>query len=158
MKTNDVNKILIVSLCNDFSKEVGNVLSQTLGMMFCDIDDLFEYELIDKDKIQQISSKEYMRERERKVMRHFASFENVVGVVGFEEFVNNTNVLQQRTLVVFVNLPKSYVEERGKAIDVIAYQDRNREIEAKVDAVVSVRKVDTKFVCEKILDVLRKTL
>lgn len=158
MRTNDADKILIVSLCNDFSKQVANILSQSLGMMFCDIDDLVAYELIDQDKMKELTSREYLAERERKVMKHFASFENVVGTTNYQYYVSNCTILSQKTLVVFVKLPKSYIKEVGDEVDVLAFDDRTEKMEAVSDFVVAVKKVDEKFVCEKIIEVLRKTL
>ena len=60
MEKENLNKIIIVSLCDKMSVEIGKTLSQSLGMMFCDVDDLVQYELIDKDMLADLTSKQYL--------------------------------------------------------------------------------------------------
>ena len=153
MKISDANKFLIVSLCDKFSAEVGNVLAHNFGMMFCDVNDLVEYELIDKDRLEEVSSASYLKAREKKVIKHFVSFENVVGSMGFDYFANNKNDIKS-TWTIFVKLPKNHVDELSK----IAYDDRNAKLQENANMTISVKKVDANFVCEKIIENLRKEL
>ena len=153
MKISDANKFLIVSLCDKFSVEVGKVLAQSFGMMFCDVNDLVEYELIDKEQLEELSSAGYIKAREKKVVRHFVSFENVVGAMGFDYFVNNKNDIKG-TWTIFVKLPKNHVDKISR----IAYEDRNVKLQESTNMTISVKKVDAKFVCEKIIENLRKEL
>ena len=153
MKINDANKFLIVSLCDKFSVEVGKALAQDFGVMFCDVNDLVEYELIDKGQLEETCSASYLREREKKVIKHFSSFENVVGAINFDYFINNKNDFK-KTWTIFVNLPKCKVDDLSK----IAYEERNEKLQALANMTIKVQKVDAKFVCEKIIDLIRKEL
>ena len=119
MKTN-FNKIVLVPLCDNFSRKIGKTLSQSLGMMFCDAKDLVEYELIDKDMLKQISSKQYMDQAEKKVMKHLASFENVVASISFDYLIHNINILKAGGMIVFLQLSKKYISEEEKGINMIA--------------------------------------
>ena len=158
MKISEINKILVVSDCVKFTKNIGKQLSQSLGMMFCDVDDLVEYELIDKDKIKEICSADYLKDREKKVMQHFASFENVVGSVDAAYFLKNSKILKKNTLVVFVKLPKSFVDCNASEIEKLSQTDRETRLQSLANATVVVRKTDDKFVCEKIIETLRGLL
>ena len=104
------NKIIIVSLCADFSKRIGKSLSQALDMMFCDTKDLVEYELIDRNTLKKISTKEYLEGAEKKVIAHIATFENVVVAIDFDYLSNNIDILNYGSLIVFLKLKKEYVE------------------------------------------------
>lgn len=158
MEENCVNKIILVSLCDKLTKEIGELLSQSLGMMFCDVNDLVEYELIDKNRIEQICSKEYLVESERKVMRHVASFENIVVAINFDYFANNQPILKKNALMLFLDVPKKFVEENAGVVAAISYDAREKTAREFADAVVSVRKTDKEFVCKKILETLRGLL
>ena len=53
MNVNKFNKIVIVSLCETFSNDIANLLSQDLGMLFCGTKELVEYELIDIQALEE---------------------------------------------------------------------------------------------------------
>lgn len=158
MSENNANKIILVSLCDKWTADVGKMLAQSLGMMFCDVKDLVEYELIDKERIERLCSKEYLVESERKVMRHVASFENVVVAISFDYFTNNQTILKKNALMIFLDAQKKYIEENAGAIAAISYDAREKTAREFTDAVVSVRKTDTEFVCKKIIETLRGLL
>ena len=158
MEGSCINKIILVSLCDKWTVEVGEFLSQTLGMMFCDVNDLVEYELIDKNRIERLCSKEYLVESERKVMRHVASFENVVVSISFDYFANNQPILKKNALMIFVDAPKKFIETNAGVVAAISYDAREKTAREFADAVVSVRKTDKDFVCKKILETLRGLL
>ncbi len=145
------NKIILVSLCDKFSTEVGKTLSQSLGMMFCNAKDLEEYELIDKDTLKEVCSKEYFEKREKSVIKHIASFEDVVVSINYDYLIHNINILQKHSLIVFLDLTKDYVKENGNIVDVIDYE--NRVVNLKNISVVNIdiEDADANLVCEKII-------
>ena len=53
-----------------------------------------------------------------------------------------------------MKLPKNHVDDLSK----IAYDDRNAKLQENSNMMISVKKVDAKFVCEKIIEELRKEL
>ena len=110
MNNRDFNKIVIVSLCDSYTKQLGKLLSQNLDMMFCDTKDLIEYELIDRNAIQALCSKEYLEASERKVIDHIASFVNVVVAISYDYLIHNIDILKENSLIVYVKLSKKYVK------------------------------------------------
>ncbi|MGN1200682.1 MAG: hypothetical protein ACI4R8_00255 [Candidatus Caccovivens sp.] len=148
------NKIVVVSLCDKFSKSVGESLSQTLGMIFCDTKELMEYELSDIKTLEKISSKEYLLNCEKKVIRHIASFENVVVSINYDYFVHNFESLKSGALAVFVKLPKNFVKENGNALDFIEYSEHSKKLQDLTQITLDIRKADINYVCEKIIEKL----
>lgn len=148
------NKIIVVTLCDKFSKSLGEKLSQTLGMIFCDTKDLVEYELSDLQALEKISSKEYLLGREKSVIKHIASFENVVVSINYDYFIHNHNILKDRALVVFVKLPKSFIKSCGDTINYIEYAEHSKTLEDLAQITVEIRKTDIDYVCEKIIEKL----
>lgn len=147
-------KIIIVSLCDIFSKDIGKTLSQNLDMIFCDTKDLIEYELIDKKAIEKFCTVEYLEYAEASVIRHISTFVNVVVSISFDYLIHSLNILKEGSLIVFVKLPKTYIKQCGEAVNEIAYQSRTKELEKLATVTVDVKKTDVNFVCEKILNAL----
>lgn len=147
MKTT-FNKIVIVSLCDDFSKKIAEKLSQSLGMLFCDTKDLIEYELIDRDALKQFSTSKYLAQAEKKVVKHIASFENVVVAINYDYLVHNFNILKNGSLTVFLKLPKSMT---NNTLSQINYASRTQELEKLATLSVGIRKTDEDFVIKKII-------
>ena len=153
MDTN-FNKIVIVSLCDEFSKKVGKTLSQDLGMMFCDTKDLVEYELIDKDALKKISTKEYLEGAEKKVLAHIASFENVVVAISFDYLANNFDILNCGSLIVFLKLTRTYVAKNCGSVNEIAYESRSAKLERFSTITLPIQFADEEKVCKKIINAL----
>lgn len=154
MEIRDFNKIVIVSLCDSYSKNLGNILSQNLDMMFCDTKDLIEYELIDKNALEQISSKKYLQESEKRVVKHIASFVNIVVSINYDYLIHNLKELKNNSLIVFVNLPKKYVKENGNIVDYLDFENRTKDLSEISNVNLNIRKIDINFVVEKIVEKL----
>ena len=158
MKNENINKIIVVSLCDRWTAEVAEKLSQFLGVMFCDVEDLVEYELLDKEKLAKVTSEKYLKESEAKVMRHVASFENVVAAISYDYYVNNLNVLKKNALTIFLNVSKKFVSEKGAVANSLAYDDRSKKLDSECDFSLKIVKNEPDFVCEKIIKMLRSNL
>ena len=149
---NIFNKIIIVSLCDEFTVRVGKVLSQNLDMLFCDTKELVEYELINRDALKKISSKEYLKNAETRVLKHIASFENVVVAINFDYLIHNFNILKSESIVVFLNLTKKFVGENGNKLNALSYEEKSQKLKEVCTISVNVKKTDENLVCNKIID------
>lgn len=154
MNGKDFNKILIVSLCDSYSQKVGKLLSQNLGMIFCDAKDLVEYELIDKDALIEFCTKEYLEKSEKSVFEHIASFENVVVAINYDYLTKNYNILKNKGLIVFLKLTKQFVKDNGNVVDSISYESRTEKLENLATTTVTTKKTELNFVVNKILEKL----
>ncbi len=154
----EFNKIVIVSLCDKWTKEIANSLSQSLDMVFCDTKDLIEYELIDRGALKKISTKEYLDDAERKVIKHISTFEDVTVAINYDYLVHNFDLLKQSSCVVFLMLSKTFVKENSDAINYLSYDKRTQELQKISNIVIPIRKTETNFVCLKIIEKLREEL
>lgn len=151
MDIRDFNKIIIVSLCDRFTKNLGKRLSQNLDMIFCDTKDLIEYELIDKKAVEKLCTKDFLEKSERNVLKYIASFENVVVSISYDYLVHNLNILKERSLIVFVSLSKKYIKEKSNSINFISYDERSKKLKEIANLTVNVLNTDLDFVCKKII-------
>lgn len=150
----DFNKIVIVSLCDRYSRKIGETLSQSLGMLFCDTKELIEYELIDKEAVEKLCTKEYLAKSERKVLKHIASFEGVVVAISFDYLIHNINIIKDKSLIVFLKLSKNFIKVNGSVVDLLAYEERTKDLEQIATLVMELKKTDETFVCEKLIKAL----
>ncbi len=158
MIKNSFNKIMLVSLCDKWTSSVARVLSQKLGMLFCDIADLLEYDLSEKKAMEDLCSADYVEKREKGVVKHYLSFENVVSSVDCDVLMHNKEFLDKSNLVVFINVPNDFTEKNGTAINVITLDDRKNKLKKLADICINIRKTDEDFVSEKIIEKLREIL
>ena len=148
------NKIILVSLCDGYTRKVGKILSHDLGMLFCDSKDLLEYELIDRNAIKKFCTHEYLESAETMVFKHIASYENVLVTINYDNLIHNINILKRGSLIVFLKLPHQMVEESGSKINAIAYGNSSKELEKIATLTLIVRKTEEKYVCDKLIDEL----
>lgn len=153
MNVNKFNKIVIVSLCETFSNDIANLLSQDLGMLFCGTKELVEYELIDKQALEEKCSVAYLKKLEKNVIKQIASFENVCVSISYEYLVQNATLFKKNSLIVFVDLPKTYIK-KNSTVDFLDFENRQAKLKELATCVVSVHKVDVTFVKNKILNTL----
>lgn len=152
MNKKNFNKIVLVSLCDQFSNDLGTALSQDLGMLFCDTKALVEYELVDKKTIEDLCSLEYLQKCERRAIKHIASFENVVVSMGYDYLVRNFNLMRENSIIVFVELSKAFVKENAQPVDFLAYSQRTDDLKTIADTSILLKKTDIDFAMKKVLE------
>ncbi len=155
---NVFNKIVIISLCDKWTKEIAKTLAQSLDMVFCDTKDLIEYELIDKVALEEISSKEYMDEAEGKVVKHISTFDGVTVSISYDYFSRHNHLLRDNSCFIFLSLTKTFVKENSNPIDYISFDKRTKHLQELSDITIPVRKTDANYVCLKIIERLREKL
>ena len=158
MDKKNFDKIVLVSLCDNFTNQLGTAMSQNLGMLFCDTKELVEYELVDKNSVKELCSLDYLKKCEKRTIKHIASFENVIVSINYDYLIRNTDLLKEKGLIVFVELSKAFVKEQGDALSFLAYTDRTKDLQDISDFCLSVRKTDIEFVQEKVIQMIGRLL
>ena len=158
MNKKNFNKIILVSLCDKFSSELGRALSEDVGMLFCDTKEMMEYELVDRHAIEELCSVDYLKACERKIIKHIASFEGIVVSMDYDYLVRNFNLLEEGSVIVFLQLSKTFVKEKADAISSLAYESRTDDLKAIADVCVVLRKTDKDFALEKVEEELGRLL
>lgn len=154
MKSN-FNKIYLLSLSDDLTQKIAKKLSDVLGMMFCDAEELLQYELIDIDGLKKFSTKAYLDESEQKVVNHIATFEDVVVKVGYDLFVRNKQTIKNSGLVIFLDFPKQNVKNVANNL---AFEQHKKDLQQNCDFCISLQTTDQKKVCDKIIGIIGSVL
>ena len=150
MEEKKYNKIVIVSLYEKFSTLVAKNISNDLGMLFCSARELLAYEIMDRKLVEEKCSVEYLKKQEQRVLRNLASYENVCVSISYERFMESYVDFQKNSVIVFIDLPKTYIKQKSK-ISYIRYDERKARLEQNSTIIIRVRKVDAKLVKNKIL-------
>lgn len=152
------NKIVLVSLCDKWTSELANMLAQSLDMMFCDTKELIEYELIDKQAIEKMCSKEYLEKSERKVLKHISSFENVLVSINYDYLARHFDLLKDNSMVIYLDIPKSFIKQNANPINFISHNKRSNHLKEISNITITLRKTEQSFVCQKIIEKLRSLI
>ncbi|MBP3620088.1 MAG: hypothetical protein J6J24_05485 [Clostridia bacterium] len=152
MKVQSFNKIIIVSLCDKHSKKISKLLSEKLGVIFCDAKELMEYELIDRKAMEQLCSTEYLQAAEKRVIKHISSFENIVVYISYDYFAHHYELLKEKALTIFLSFSRAFAKENSDALSIISFQSRTKRLEELADLSVNIKKTEEEFVCNKIID------
>ena len=150
MEEKKYNKIVIVSLYEKFSTLVAKNLSNDLGMLFCSARELIAYEIMDRKLVEERCSVEYLKKQEQRVLRNLASYENVCISISYERFMESYELFQKESVIVFIDLPKTYIKQKSK-ISFIRFEERQARLEQNSTFSIKVRKVDVDLIKNKIL-------
>lgn len=150
MEEKKYNKIVIVSLYEKFSTLVAKNLSNDLGMLFCSARELIAYEIMDRKLVEERCSVEYLKKQEQRVLRNLASYENVCISISYERFMESYELFQKESIIVFIDLPKTYIKQKSK-ISFIRFEERQARLEQNSTFSIKVRKVDVDLIKNKIL-------
>ena len=150
MEEKKYNKIVIVSLYEKFSTLVAKNISNDLGMLFCSARELIAYEIMDRKLVEERCSVEYLKKQEQRVLRNLASYENVCISISYERFMESYELFQKESIIVFIDLPKTYIKQKSK-ISFIRFEERQARLEQNSTFSIKVRKVDVDLIKNKIL-------
>lgn len=137
--------LCIVGLTKLFTDEVCKELASSLGMFYANVDDLLEYELGDRNKIEEVCGKEYLVKEELSVIRRACSFDDTVINIDYANLNNETALgyVKSSSLIVYLRLTK----DRFKA-------ELDREGQSFNQRVIASDLFDDRdFICGRLADI-----
>ena len=147
------NSILFVCLNEPFGKSVSKSLAQSLSMHFADCKDLIEYDLFNSGEVLTQCGEEYYLMREQKVIKMTCNYENTLMFCGYDIFNHNQKTFEKYSTIVYLKLSKKLLSSEDK-INIIAYEERNNELEKKADVIVNLKRLNEKSALKEICNVL----
>lgn len=146
----DFDKIVVVSLYERFSTLVAKAIAKDVNMLFCSTRELLAYEIMDRKLVEERCSVDYLKKQELRVIKNLASYENVCISISYERFYENASLFQKNSLIVFIDLPKTYIKQKSK-ISYIRFNERRESLIKTSTLSLKVRKVEVESVKIKIL-------
>ena len=153
MKTDLKNQIVFICLNEEFGREVSKELADTLSMHFADCKELIEYDLFNSGEVLKQCGEEYYLKREQKVIKMICSYENSLMFVGYDIFNHNVDTFKRYATRVYLRLPEKLLSKKD-VLNGIAYESRDNDLLKNVDAVVNLKKLNSKMAIKEIYKTL----
>lgn len=112
--------ITIVCLDDSLRKNVAKEFAKTTNMLYLDVDELLDFELLDRKLVAIKCGDEYLKEAEKKCLQRVAEYENCVFAISCDIFLaNNNRELLNDTKIVYLeslleNVNLSSVKSRSE--------------------------------------------
>ncbi|MBE5738499.1 MAG: hypothetical protein E7354_02095 [Clostridiales bacterium] len=160
-----MTNICIVGLTKLFTDEVCKELSSRLEMFYANVDDLLEYELIDKVKVEEVCGKEYLIKEELSVIRRVCSFDNTIINIDYINLNNDTALeyVKGSCVLIYLELPRERFrkelerEEQSfnqRIISVDLFEDRDFVCKGLADIIVPCDELDLEGTLSKINEMI----
>ena len=154
------NNIAVIGLVGNFKKTVAKTLADKLEMVFADVNDIMEFNLINANMIDKVGQ-EYFDKNETKTVKMLASYENSVITLNFSTLNKNSNAeyLKKSCVIVYLKLNYSqfellnHIENYGAlaSINEKTFNDRDKLMEKMCDISVEIHDLDATSVVNHIL-------
>ena len=145
-----INNLVIVSLDDNFSKAVAQTLANQLDMFGCDVKQLIIYDLINPEEILEKCGYEYLKKREKGVVRSSADYQNTVISVSFDLYKEYSEEFTM-SLIIYLQLQKTSIRAITSKI---AYQSRDEFLKDKADIVLMLDRKSKISACKGIVEKL----
>lgn len=164
MKTN----LTLICLLPKYSKNVSKMLGEKLDMFFGDVDEMFDYEVGDAERILSVlgdkDGKKYLKDTENKVIKNVCNFENAIISINPTTLLNSKNIakLKKTSYVVYLQISTKYLKTRAKysgdEIDdklmEIAFTERDKHYVEFSDIVVNSSTYKEKKAAKKVISAI----
>ena len=138
--------IVILSLSNNYSRDIGKRLADFFDMFYIDLNDILEYNLVDENMLKT-AGREYFETERTKIIKGLSHYENSLIVGNLELFFEQNNIvyLKNNYIIIYLHSAKNKVEEYEKQFEfqrnLIAFEEEDKicklfkdiQIEANVD-------------------------
>lgn len=142
--------IVIVSLNDKFCKSAAQSIADSLDMFKADVKDLIVYDLINPQEVLEKCGIEYLKNRERGVVRNCSEYYDTVISINYDIFKPNIDFFQN-SLVIYIKLPEGKQDKIPNKID---YKTRDEFLAENCNLLVELEQKSIKKCVEKTLQKL----
>jgi len=106
--------VCITGLSQQFVDEICKRLAIELDMFYANIQELFEYELVDCEKMEAVCGLEYLLKEEQSIIRRVCGYENTLINIDFP-IINNESTLEivkSNCLLIYLRIDKDLFKNR----------------------------------------------
>ena len=154
--------ICLYGLAKQFTDDIGSELSTKLDIYYANFDKIFEFEMIDLDRLEQVCGKEYFTKKETSVLKRLCTYENTLINIDYSLLNNENNLkyLKDSCLLIYIKLnisrfKKEIVNDNlsnGKiSMNIDLFKDRDIICENNADIVVDCKDLNKKDIVEAII-------
>lgn len=141
------SSICLIGLSSHFVDKYALELSKKLDMYYANASEIIQFELFDKNRMEEVCGKEYLEKKESSILRRICTYENTVINVEYQLLNNDVNYkfAKENCLIIYlkVNLDRYKKEilddnlsDSAKMLNLELFKDRDFICEKKADVVV----------------------
>ena len=154
--------ICLYGLAKQFTDEVGKELSKKLDLYYANFEKIFEFEMIDLDRLEELCGKDYLIKKESSLLKRLCSYDNTLININYSllNLDSNLECIDESCLVIYLklDLDRYLIEsvndnksQGNKAIDLDLFQDRNHLCEKHANIVVDSFDYDINKIVDSII-------
>lgn len=154
--------ICLFGLAKQFTDEVGKDLSQKLDIYYANFEKIFEFEMIDVDRLEELCGKDYLEKKESSLLKRLCTYENTLINISYHllNSEDNHNYLQKHCLIIYLKMDISRYKEEIKndniskgnmALNIDLFKDRDQLCEQYADIVVATKNKKVSDVVDAII-------
>ena len=122
--------LIIIGFDNEFISRLGKYVADRLDMLYADVLELIEYNLINSNEALLRCGREYIEKEERKTVSAISEYENAVISIPYDIFINNKKVLTKDAFIVCI------VSNNISSVDKIVLTERCEILKPIVDDII----------------------
>ena len=129
--------ILITCISNATGKTLSQMFANDVGLHFACCKDILEYNLFDSATMLEKCGIEYLKKREREIVRAITEYENALIYVDYDTYQENEALFKTIHPNIYLHVPKNRVSAKD-GLNKIAYEDRDIYLSKQADIKVNV--------------------
>ena len=157
------SNVCVVGLSKQFTDIVCQKLAIKLDMFYANIEKLFEYELTDLNKVEEICGIDFLLKEQVSIIKRTCSYENTLMCIEYP-LLNNEDILKlvkDNCLLIYLGMTKDRFKEEldktkesnsVKIIETDAFNDRDIICRNMADVVIDCDLADMTILLNKIID------
>ena len=157
------SNVCVVGLSKQFTDIVCQQLSIKLDMFYANIEKLFEYELTDLNKVEEMCGIDFLVKEQISIIKRTCSYDNTLMCIEYP-LLNNDDIyqlIQNNCLLIYLGvsedrfkneLEKTEDSESVRIIETDAFYDRDFLCRKMADIVVDSEELEMNVLINKIID------
>ena len=159
------SNVCVVGLSKMFTDNVCQELANKLDMFYANVSKLFEYELTDLDKVEELCGIEFLVKEEVSIIKRTCTYDNTLICIEYP-LLNNREILKivkDNCLLIYLGVPQDRfnkeldILEQSKSIKIIekdAFVDRDYICRNMADLVVDCEDIEIELLVTRIIEKL----
>lgn len=154
--------ICLIGLSNGFVDKYALELSKKLDMFYANASEIIQFELFDKNRMEEVCGREYLEKEEGSILRRICTYENTIVNAEYHLLNNDANYkfVKDNCLIIYLKIDldrykkemtDENMSESSKFLNLDLFKDRNFICEKKAELIVNCKDLENDDLTSEIL-------
>jgi len=156
------SNICLYGLAKQFTDDIGNSLSNKLDIFYANFEKIFEFEMIDLNKLEEVCGKEYFLKKETSLLKRLCTYENTLINIDYSLLNNDNNLkyIKDNCLIIYLKVgidrfKKEIIKDNlsygNIAMNLDLFKDRSQICEKNADIIVECKDMNNNDIIESVI-------